>query len=830
MKKIYRLLAIATAFGAVLAGCSQAEEDVATENREIKFSASVGTFQLKATDTAFEQGDAIGLFADNPVGVWNAKLTFSNGKLAPEEPIYWGSSQLLEEPVYFYAYYPYDADRPDFSWYHTVAADQSTHEAFTASDFMVARAQSAPADGAVQLNFVHAYSKLVFTVENLVDNVAVESVSVGRVRLEAFTYPGDVTGCWATEGDLGEVKAASVTNAAGEAAWAVIIPAQNAEPVVVVTLADGRQYPFNTEDYVQFNPSLRYNAKIVIDGKTSSTDFSSDITDWIDNGDITFGQFTDVGDWYCCNGNYISWMSHNGASVRYFNIAYYEGESFYFCDSEGKSLYLSPELPSGVIEEGVHYQLVERGINISLPCEGFWYLELSPATGDFVAYFTSAFPEPDNWGICGTIEGTYWDTDIPMIPNEQNQDEYSATIIYHQGEEFKFRKDGQWEEDYGLNIDGPALNNYWYELAWKGPNIQLESDGEWLIVANFKQQYFYSYRLGNIPGGSGYELDDIQPIVDSEDNTSVSLTQVVYAVTTNGFILFDGKYAIFVYSRSDSGLSVGDVVTVSGTKTTYNGVPEITGPSIELIDSNYADMIDLTYMCQDITSQLDNFNAQMAVPIEFEGELIDDKNMTVEGSNIKGCVYYAPASFGLANLTNHLIRVQGFYNGRYNNQLYIIATSVVDLGEVEHEQGDETPFDSNVTWTLGDNSNGSITLNVTQGKNTYENVKNVKLGTSSKAGTVLIDLPAGTSEVSFWALGWNGKNGALVWTVGDTKYEFSAQANTGVAGNGPFNVTVTEDDHYFLTFDSPLSSDTRVTLATNNSGYRAVIFGVVAHK
>ena len=156
MKKIYRLLAIATAFGAVLAGCSQAEEDVATGNREIKFSASVGTFQMKATDTAFEQGDAIGLFADNPVGVWNAKLTFSNGKLAPEEPIYWGSSQLLEEPVYFYAYYPYDADRPDFSWYHTVAADQSTHEAFTASDFMVARAQSAPADGAVQLNFVHA--------------------------------------------------------------------------------------------------------------------------------------------------------------------------------------------------------------------------------------------------------------------------------------------------------------------------------------------------------------------------------------------------------------------------------------------------------------------------------------------------------------------------------------------------------------------------------------------------------------------------------------------------------------------------------------------------
>ena len=54
MKKIFRLIALATAFGAALSGCTLTEETGQTGKNEIKFSATVGSFQVKATDTAFD--------------------------------------------------------------------------------------------------------------------------------------------------------------------------------------------------------------------------------------------------------------------------------------------------------------------------------------------------------------------------------------------------------------------------------------------------------------------------------------------------------------------------------------------------------------------------------------------------------------------------------------------------------------------------------------------------------------------------------------------------------------------------------------------------------
>lgn len=688
MKKIFRLLAIATAFGAVLAGCTRAEEDVTPANKEIKFSASVGTFQVKASDTAFEEGDAIGLFADDPVYVYNARLNFTGGALSPEEPVYWGDGQLLEQPTYFYAYYPFNPEMDNRSGRFAVAEDQRTHEAFTGSDFMVARAQSSPADGAVQLNFVHAFTKIVFTIDNqTADGGKVAALTLGNVRLDAEVEAGE-TYVWAYWQEGGSVKAASVTNADGEPAWAVIIPPQDATPVILVEMEDGRQFTFNTESSVYFGQSKRYNATVVIDDTTVGADFTSGITDWIDNGDIAFGQFQDMGDWYINSlGNLDynwNWMECDGKTVRYINIAYHSGESFQF--TGGNDWITLGASEDASVQSGVPVQLVKDGVEITLPQEGYWYLALNAATGVLTAVYKGGFPEPDNWSLIGTIYGSSWDTDYQMSSYQSgSQYKYYYRLTYNEGQEFKFRRDCDWSYNYGVGDPGmvSTVGDGYYSITESGGNICLKQSGVWYVELCVSEGWAYFYREGDIPAQT-YELDQIEPIVSSEDNTSVSLTQVVYAVTTNGFVLFDGKYAIFVYNRSDSGLSVGDVVTVSGTKTTYNGVPEITGPSIELIDSDYPDMIDLTYMCQEITSQMDNFSADIAVPIEFEGELIDGKNMTVEDSNMKGCVYYAPASFGLANLTNHLIRVQGFYNGAYGNQLYIIATSVVDLGEVEH--------------------------------------------------------------------------------------------------------------------------------------------------
>lgn len=162
---------------------------------------------------------------------------------------------------------------------------------------------------------------------------------------------------------------------------------------------------------------------------------------------------------------------------------------------------------------------------------------------------------------------------------------------------------------------------------------------------------------------------------------------------------------------------------------------------------------------------------------------------------------------------------------RSSNKAVLQTLHIVQVAKPE-----PTPFDTNVKWTASkDNkSYDDITLNVTYGDKTYEKVKNIKFGTSSAAGSAKITLPAGTTKVSFWALGWSGKAANLKFTVGEKNYDFNPAANSGVTGNGPFNVTVTDSDQYSFTLDAALAEETEITVATAASGYRAVLFGVQA--
>lgn len=924
MKKIFRLIALATAFGAALSGCTLTEETGQTGKNEIKFSATVGSFQVKATDTAFDALDAIGLFADEPVYAYNVKLTYENGKLTPEEPIYWGSYQLLEQPTYFYAYYPYDADRDGMEGRHSVAKDQSTPEALSASDFMVAKALSAPADGAVQLNFAHAYSKIVFTVENLVDDVAVESVHLGNVALSARGVAGDIASCWSDFDVFGEVKTAPVTTAADEPAWACIIPPQSAFPIVLVVMKDGRQYAFNSEKEVYFNPSLRYNAKIVIDETTVSADFAYDITDWIDSGDITFGQFRDYGVWYCMTDeNYWGRMYEEGKTVRYTNIEYHAGEVIRFY-SDQENLYYGVALSDGaVLAAETAYPMAPgeyENVGFTLPQEGYWNLVINAAAKTVTAYYTGGFPVTENWTLVGTIYGGDWNTDYELTPYADEINVFYTNLTYHVGEEFKLRKDGAWAENFGINNGGkPLQSDNEYALTADGDNITLPEDGIWYIAVSINDGWLYCYRMSDIPD-DGYELTSVQDAVDVPNNTEVQVTNVVYATTTRGFMLFDGKYSIFVYAAGDPGVGPGDVVRVSGTKTTYNGVPEITNPVWEVLGHEY--LMDLSYYYEDITSYFDSYTAGISTLISFEGVLGDNAYiMTVEGAETQGNIYYATSDLGLSGFIGHKIRVNGFYNGRNkNNQLSIVVTEVsedwgipepepelnpidlsisiadgtlsanwaavegaylygwsisneyedllmdgrtfetsleVDVTELgagnyifqifavtadgnllaltnvdfaisgEDPEPMSNPFESNVTWSLISAAYDDNTLNVTIDGNTFENVPNVKLGTSSKVGSFSITVPAGTTSLSFWAAAWKGSDATLVVTYGETTAEITVPANVGAAGSKPYNMTVDGSNAFYL-YLGVIEEDTVITFETTTSAYRAFVFGIQA--
>lgn len=123
----------------------------------------------RATDTEFEKGDAIGVFAAarddesvpaqlHPSGNFadNKKYIFDGEKFVPDGES--NSIFIISYPIDYYAYYPYaTVDNPLEFTFH-VAADQ---ESLTESDLMYARNTDGSGKNNIPLTFIHKLSKVV---------------------------------------------------------------------------------------------------------------------------------------------------------------------------------------------------------------------------------------------------------------------------------------------------------------------------------------------------------------------------------------------------------------------------------------------------------------------------------------------------------------------------------------------------------------------------------------------------------------------------------------------------------------------------------------------
>ena len=145
--------------------------------------------------------------------------------------------------------------------------------------------------------------------------------------------------------------------------------------------------------------------------------------------------------------------------------------------------------------------------------------------------------------------------------------------------------------------------------------------------------------------------------------------------------------------------------------------------------------------------------------------------------------------------------------------------------EPEPEQPGEGVYTTNVTCT-------TVSSAYTDGVATVNGVADVftlKLGTSKLNGTATVTIPAGATEVSFYAVGWKNTNATLQFSVGGQVVGTQAiAANAGATGNPPYTMTVTDSDKYTLPLGSALAADTEVTVETTGSAYRAILFGIQA--
>ena len=145
-------------------------------------------------------------------------------------------------------------------------------------------------------------------------------------------------------------------------------------------------------------------------------------------------------------------------------------------------------------------------------------------------------------------------------------------------------------------------------------------------------------------------------------------------------------------------------------------------------------------------------------------------------------------------------------------------------------------FASSIEWTVNkDNSSYSDKAQINGG----ETVDVLKLGTGKKAGYATLSIPAGTKQISFYALSWKGKAAKLSFEYNDAQIgdTYSPNANEGCANTSPYTIDgVTDADKYTLDLTSinggqALSEATTIAIKTvKDTDYRVIVFGLNAVK
>ena len=291
MKRIFAFILVALAM--MVAGCNKGGDGapVANSSRDVRFSADINRFVVKATDTAFENGDEIGIFAGAPLIKSNVKATVSGTAVNVDEsnPIQWLEGQT--DPVAFVGYYPYAASVADAAAYHfAVAYDQTAEGAYAASDLMVANVTANPPANAedpavVNLNFKHVLSKVVIKIDNQLTS-AITDVQFLNIAIAAdfnLNAEGDEV-AESVSSPFPYIKAVAGSDEGGKKVYQLLTVPQTAQPQIQVTLEDGNQYLYSLASAFTFAKGKRYTAEIAITEETvaGAVSFTLQVTDWED--------------------------------------------------------------------------------------------------------------------------------------------------------------------------------------------------------------------------------------------------------------------------------------------------------------------------------------------------------------------------------------------------------------------------------------------------------------------------------------------------------------------------------------------------------------------
>lgn len=282
-------------------------------------------------------------------------------------------------------------------------------------------------------------------------------------------------------------------------------------------------------------------------------------------------------------------------------------------------------------------------------------------------------------------------------------------------------------------------------------------------------------------------------------------------------------------SFSELGAEVGDKLTVVGFRDEYSGTIEMTSGYCEKLEKDTTtprlsvSTTALTAKAGDTSASFDvKGNVKWTVSSDNAAYTVSPASGDGAGTVTVNFAANETEKDVTVNLT--VSTTEEVATKSYTVVLTHSGTSAAVTGK----------FTSNVKWKLGDNSyDGSSSGNskqsaVVNGEEVSQVLKLGKAGKAPAAGKATLTLPAGTTKVTFYGFSWKDTKATLVASIGETKVASKElTANTGVAGNSPYKITVTSADLLTIELPSKLATDTDVEITTAAAA-RVVLFAINA--
>ena len=276
MHRLSRIFGTLTLLAA-LVGCKKGEESI------VRFTAEAYDWE-KTQATLLPEGTEVGVLSQGNLLIPNAKTVVSGGELVSDNTFNW--SAALDEDTPFYGYMPYDPSATGLPFTFSVREDQSTAEAYSASDFVGASALVSPG---LQVRFLlkHRLCRFVVKVRGEAPDEAGTVQSVVFKQVARTGTMSVIARGFSEISNYGDVVALP-----GNGLYSALFFSGTYRLSFILKTASGKLYTCTLPSEMEFEAGKSYSTEMdiseshVVTG--SDLAFTVTVTDWTDGGNLPF--------------------------------------------------------------------------------------------------------------------------------------------------------------------------------------------------------------------------------------------------------------------------------------------------------------------------------------------------------------------------------------------------------------------------------------------------------------------------------------------------------------------------------------------------------------